>query len=464
MKSHSSLLVSKAEWDYALKLLKGKELAPKLKISRKDHPNVLNHSFIAIKGKRRYRLFAVAKHSFLGEGAFGRVKLIEDKNGKQYALKVSREKAADAILPDEIDMLRVNKQLVDHFSQRSKGYIIQTYYKGMPLNDYLAFYLPLLNNMQKNELAFRIGLAVTELHRKNIIHADLKPENMIIMFSSSDEEAPEIKLIDFGLSIKLRSGEASRETGFCGTPFYLPNDLYEEWKAYRKLGTAATERPVFELSKKIDVYALGRLFKEVIKVEANEEIFKGMAEYKSASAKTIAEVTSYFKKTDRQPLPAIDLNNNLIAKYKWAHFDYTPGKNSNLKNKKNYFLRELKSIVLQSNDIQQLRNLFEYLNASEKNQPFLTKNRLLPIGRRRLTFSWRNTLKLIKERALFLAEQELALAKSEEARGNAESITRINEDLYKPILKVNRSRFFCRKITSSEKQFEQLKNRYTVGR
>jgi serine/threonine protein kinase len=42
--------------------------------------------------------------------------------------------------------------------------------------------------------------AVKYMHDKDIIHWDLKPENFLF---SSKEDTSEIKLIDFGLSIKL---------------------------------------------------------------------------------------------------------------------------------------------------------------------------------------------------------------------------------------------------------------------
>lgn len=40
--------------------------------------------------------------------------------------------------------------------------------------------------------------AVAHMHSKDVIHRDLKPENL--MFDNLENDDPEIKIIDFGLS------------------------------------------------------------------------------------------------------------------------------------------------------------------------------------------------------------------------------------------------------------------------
>lgn len=45
-------------------------------------------------------------------------------------------------------------------------------------------------------------LAVSALHRKNILHRDIKSENILV-----DEENGSYKLIDFGLSVRLKKAK-----------------------------------------------------------------------------------------------------------------------------------------------------------------------------------------------------------------------------------------------------------------
>ena len=54
--------------------------------------------------------------------------------------------------------------------------------------------------------------AVHYVHEEKFIHRDIKPQNIII-----DENTMKLKLIDFGLAIKI---EKDNEDEQCGTPLY----------------------------------------------------------------------------------------------------------------------------------------------------------------------------------------------------------------------------------------------------
>lgn len=66
-------------------------------------------------------------------------------------------------------------------------YSYDTFYKKRCGNSYFTF--PRLKNITKQLLK-----ALGKLHSMNVIHCDVKPENILI----SDEQKSEIKLIDFG--------------------------------------------------------------------------------------------------------------------------------------------------------------------------------------------------------------------------------------------------------------------------
>ena len=65
--------------------------------------------------------------------------------------------------------------------------------------------------------------AVAYMHARNVIHRDVKPENVLVTGTNEDE----VKLVDFGLS-KLVAGSmvgASRAHTMVGTPSYLAPEI-----------------------------------------------------------------------------------------------------------------------------------------------------------------------------------------------------------------------------------------------
>jgi serine/threonine protein kinase len=68
--------------------------------------------------------------------------------------------------------------------------------------NYLSHYL--IGNLDESKVAIimkKLFSACDYMHSKGIAHRDLKPENLLL---STEAEDAEIKMIDFGLSKKLR--------------------------------------------------------------------------------------------------------------------------------------------------------------------------------------------------------------------------------------------------------------------
>lgn len=68
----------------------------------------------------------------------------------------------------------------------------------------------------------QILVALKHLHSENIVHCDLKPENVLL---SSDSDFPQVKLCDFGFARII--GEKSFRRSVVGTPAYLGELLRE---------------------------------------------------------------------------------------------------------------------------------------------------------------------------------------------------------------------------------------------
>jgi serine/threonine protein kinase len=59
---------------------------------------------------------------------------------------------------------------------------------------------------------------IAYMHRKGYVHRDLKLDNILI-----DPSTKNIKIIDFGFSLKAAVGE--KLNVYCGTPHYMDPDL-----------------------------------------------------------------------------------------------------------------------------------------------------------------------------------------------------------------------------------------------
>jgi len=77
-------------------------------------------------------------------------------------------------------------------------------------------------------LVTQILVALKHLHSKNIVHCDLKPENVLL---SSDSDFPQVKLCDFGFARII--GEKGFRKSVVGTPAYLAPEVLRN-KGYNR--------------------------------------------------------------------------------------------------------------------------------------------------------------------------------------------------------------------------------------
>lgn len=194
---------------------------------------------------------AFAPIQLIGKGSFGEVYLVKKKNtGKYYAMKIISKRL---IIGQNIAKYIYTEKNVQsglkhpfivrlYCSFQSKNYLfmVMDYCGGGDLGHILQREKHLPESAARIYIA-EILLAISELHNREIIYRDLKPDNVVL-----DSEGHAL-LTDFGLS---KDGMKSTEytQSFCGSVAYLAPEML------RRSGHGRT----------VDWYLLGVLLYEML--------------------------------------------------------------------------------------------------------------------------------------------------------------------------------------------------------
>ena len=169
----------------------------------------------------------------LGKGKFGLVKLgIHKLTGRKVAIKIINKQGITEqemqLTKTEIEILKIGQHpniitLYDVIENEEKIYIIMEYCAGSDLFAYIEernFKLP---EKHAAEIIRKLSSAVYYLHSFGIIHRDVKPENILM---TDNTENADIRLLDFGLSKIVRSGEKCTEP--YGTLSYVSPEVLQD--------------------------------------------------------------------------------------------------------------------------------------------------------------------------------------------------------------------------------------------
>lgn len=184
--------------------------------------------------KDRYRPL-----NLIGQGGFGRTFLAidEDKPSKPYCVikqffpasqgtnnisKAAELFEKEATRLDELGRHSQIPELMAHFTQDGRQYLVQEFIAGQNLGQALAVEGPY--NEEKIKALLNNLLPVLQfIHSHNVIHRDIKPDN-IIRRQNNDSQ---LVLVDFGAA-KYALGTALLKTGTTiGTPEYTPPNKTE---------------------------------------------------------------------------------------------------------------------------------------------------------------------------------------------------------------------------------------------
>lgn len=130
----------------------------------------------------------------------------------------------------------------DHFRQGSSYYIVLEYVDGIALDRLIRQERYLPNDITL--LIFRdCCRALKYAHRKNVIHRDIKPGNILL------SKKGEVKLVDFGIAVSMDEGEELTKDGVTlGTPSYMAPEQFESTKS---------------VDKRADIYSMGVMLYEM---------------------------------------------------------------------------------------------------------------------------------------------------------------------------------------------------------
>mmetsp|Transcript_9997 Transcript_9997/g.11360 ORF Transcript_9997/g.11360 Transcript_9997/m.11360 type:complete len:331 (-) Transcript_9997:490-1482(-) len=198
-------------------------------------------------GEARAKLLTKYKisHGVIGRGAFGKVykgsSLSNSKN--KVAIKVFKNKQ---LFEDDIKAIEAEIKVLsqlDHpnivkyyesFADEGGMYIVTELIKGETLSQKIEKECTGFNDSDAAKIVHQLASALNHCHSKNIIHRDIKPDNVII------DDRLNVTLLDFGLSKNFSMKKALKSAA--GTPTYM-----------------APECMLRDYNEKVDVWSLGVL-------------------------------------------------------------------------------------------------------------------------------------------------------------------------------------------------------------
>jgi serine/threonine protein kinase len=150
-------------------------------------------------------------------------------------------------------------------------------------------------------ILWQIACGLSDIHKADIIHRDIKPNNIRVNSDSF------VKIFDFGLS---RSSGADAETrSVIGTPGFMAPELWSWGKV--------------SFNKAIDIYAFGVLALSLFKIPLPKELlsqppvqlFTGIPELSSLLPAEVASIIERCLSYDAEDRPQIDEIENILRVY-----------------------------------------------------------------------------------------------------------------------------------------------------
>eukprot|EP00826_Nyctotherus_ovalis_P042008 TRINITY_DN4282_c0_g2_i1.p1 TRINITY_DN4282_c0_g2~~TRINITY_DN4282_c0_g2_i1.p1 ORF type:complete len:882 (-),score=310.20 TRINITY_DN4282_c0_g2_i1:41-2686(-) len=203
------------------------------------------------------------------QGGFSDIYFCTDRiTGKEYALKIVKTskmtdvKIAYLLLGEVRIMLELNASpfaimIRDYFVYRNDLCLVLEYCNGGDLDNYVRRMRRKKQELSVAELkliAWNIACGLHEMHKRNMMHRDIKPKNILVVNDPITGALTNIKLCDYGLSKKVLDYQELHGSTILGTFDYFAPELYLMME--RRLGGEAADT---KYDSKIDVWSYGVL-------------------------------------------------------------------------------------------------------------------------------------------------------------------------------------------------------------
>lgn len=190
--------------------------------------------------------------SLIGQGGMADVYRAKDKIlDRVVAIKVLRSKLSE----DPMVLVRFQREasaasrlshpnvvdIYDVGEYEGMHYIVMEYIRGRTLKQ-LIMQRGALNFKEALDIMKQLVSAVVAAHQKNIIHRDIKPQNVLIKDDGT------IKITDFGIAVASDSVQLTLNNAVMGSAHYLAPE------------TAQGKEP----TEQVDIYSLGIVFYELL--------------------------------------------------------------------------------------------------------------------------------------------------------------------------------------------------------
>ncbi|KAF2850691.1 hypothetical protein T440DRAFT_489524 [Plenodomus tracheiphilus IPT5] len=219
----------------------------------------------------------------IGKGAFATVYQLATKmDGKLLAAKEleKRRFIKNGLLDKKIDNeMKIMQDLrhpnivefVEYHDQGDYLYIIMEFVRQGDLQGYLN-QVGLMKEEVARTMAQQILSALNYLHRSQITHRDIKPDNILI----ADLNPFTVKLSDFGLSKVVKHDETFLKT-FCGTLLYCAPEVFPDYGTGPVKGTKRRRgaKVYHSYSSSVDIWSFGGVLWNAL---CGEPPFKGIAD------------------------------------------------------------------------------------------------------------------------------------------------------------------------------------------
>ena len=213
--------------------------------------DIVNYDKLVIPKQNKFQYNNLHK---IGEGTFGKVYRAKNSKNQYVALKqIKHKRTKDFVnrIKKEIKILTILNQenvpsiikLYDYFeldtnnsNSKNEYYIVFEYIDPLPF--YTILHKLTLNNIKM--YMRQLLLALAHCHKNGIVHADVKPGNLLLI-------GKQLKLIDYGHSFFYFPQH--KNTHYLGTTSYKAPEILMNWQYF---------------NYKVDIWSAGRIFLDML--------------------------------------------------------------------------------------------------------------------------------------------------------------------------------------------------------